>query len=235
MHFLFTTIVLLVLLLLLPAPLSQVYNWWVAHIELGISLHNCNNFHYEGDDFEVLIPFTCQSLPVLKSALTFIKTDKWIHPWDVIFILVIMSTAESSCAGPVMRMLSYNGHCTSHLSGPAAEILVTMGLDLLFNAHCQPSKWNLLRFAPTYSHWSRLPSCLYKTPKHIPIIQCQQLGIWWSFGFKTIKWSQSDLQCILNADVASFPIAGDSCAKSPANIMLMPPNGSSGSFIVFAN
>jgi len=77
---------------------------------------------------------------VLKSALTFIKTDKWIHPWDVIFILVIMSTAESSCAGPVMRMLSYNGHCTSHLSGPAAEILVTMGLDLLFNAHCQPSK-----------------------------------------------------------------------------------------------
>jgi hypothetical protein len=40
---------------------------------------------------------------------------------------------------PVMGMLSYNGHCTSYLSGPAAKILVTMGLNLLFNAYCIPT------------------------------------------------------------------------------------------------
>ena len=241
MHFLFTIIVLLVPLLLLPALLSQVYDWWVAHIELGISLHDCNNFCYEGDDFEVLIPFTCQSLPVLKSTLTFIKTDEWIHSWDIIFIFVIMSTAEGVCAvashGNVelqwsLHFLSVWPCCKNlgyHGSQSALQCILHSHCH---EAHCQPSKWNLLHFAPTYSHWSHLPSCLYETPKHTPIIQCQQLGFWWSFGLKTIKWSQSDLQCILNADVASFPIAGDSCAKFPANIMLMPPNGSSGSFIV---
>ena len=135
MNFLF--IILLALLSLFPAPLIQAYDGRVAYVELGISLHDCDNFHYQGD-FEVLVPFTCRSLPVLESALTFVKTDEWIHPWDVIFVLVITSTAEGACAGPVLGTLSYDGHCTSYPSGPAAAILVTMGLDLLFNAHRMP-------------------------------------------------------------------------------------------------
>jgi hypothetical protein len=79
------------------------------------------------------------SLPVFHSLSTSVQTDEWVHSWDVTFVLIIMSTPEGACAGLLIGTLGYNGQCISYTSGPAAAILVTIGVNFLIDLDCAPT------------------------------------------------------------------------------------------------
>jgi hypothetical protein len=49
------------------------------------------------------------------------------------FVLIVAPTADGACPGPLIAT-SYDGQCTSYPSGHVAAILVTIGVEFLFNA-----------------------------------------------------------------------------------------------------
>ena len=128
---------LLHILSFLSTPQSQ--EPLLTRVDIGVSTQPCERFHYEGDGYLVLVPFECMSLPVLHSLSISVQTDEWVHSWDVTFVLIIMSTPEGACAGPLIGTLSYNGQCMSYTSGPAAAILVTTGVNFLIDLDCAPT------------------------------------------------------------------------------------------------
>jgi hypothetical protein len=71
---LFVTAILVHILSFLSTSQSQ--EPLLARVDIGVSTQSCQNFHYEGDDYLVLAPFMCTSLPVLHSLMTSVQTDE---------------------------------------------------------------------------------------------------------------------------------------------------------------
>jgi hypothetical protein len=126
-----------------------------------------------------LIPWRCQSLPVLATPTTSVKTDEWDLSWGVTFVLILEPTEYSECSGLMLSALGFDGDCASYPSGLAGAMLITLDNNLMLDINhvlLIATEWVISSRRPrqeTYTNlaWSSRPrplisSTKYLTPSH---------------------------------------------------------------------